>query len=94
VTDDVAGTSLDAYRIVSESAIWLPFYPMLALAIGITLALSSWNWDHQLKHVYALSLPVTRLEYSLLKMGAGAALAMLPVIGLWIGAHVASMSLE
>lgn len=93
VPDGMAGTPLEAYRVVSTGQVWLPFYPLLAAAIGITMALSAWNWDHQLKHVYALSLPLTRLEYSMLKMGAGAALTLLPIAGLWIGAHVASLSI-
>ena len=83
---------LDAYRIVSENQEWLMFYPLLAAGIGMTLALSAWNWDHQLKHVYALSLPLTRLEYTMLKMGAGAVLTLLPVAALWLGAHAASMA--
>jgi len=85
--------SLDAYRIVSQNQDFLMFYPLLALGVGITLALSAWNWDHQLKHVYALSLPVSRMEYTMLKMGAGAALALLPVAGLWLGAHLATMTI-
>lgn len=94
VPPGMEATSLEAYRIVSEFQLWLPFYPFLALAVGMTLALSSWNWDHQLKHVYALSLPVARWEYAMLKMGAGALLAMLPVAALWLGAHLAVASIE
>lgn len=84
--------SLEAYQIVREFQFWLPFFPLLAGAIGMTLALSSWNWDHQLNHVYALSLPLARWEYVMLKMGAGAALALLPAGAMWVGAHVATAS--
>ncbi|MDH3272441.1 MAG: hypothetical protein OEN56_13975, partial [Gemmatimonadota bacterium] len=73
---------------------WLPFFPVLAAAIGMTLALSAWNWDHQLNHVYALSLPITRWEYTLQKLLAGATLALIPALGLWLGAHVAVASIE
>ena len=93
VVSGMDATSLEAYRAVTESQLWLAFFPALAGAIGVTLALTSWNWDHQLRHVYALSLPVTRLEYTMLKMGAGVALAMIPAFALWIGAEVASASL-
>ena len=79
---------------VNEFQIFLPIFPLLACSIGITLALSAWNWDHQHKHVWALSLPLARWEYAMLKMGAGAVLAMLPVTALWIGAHIASASIE
>jgi len=83
-----------AYSLVADAALWLPFFPLLATAIGITLALSAWNWDHQIKHVYALSLPVSRWEYAMLKMGAGAVLALLPTTALWVGAHVAALSVD
>lgn len=89
-----SGTSLEAYRFMVGYELWLPAFPMLAAAIGITLALSAWNWDHQLNHVHALSLPMTRWEYSMLKMGAGAALAILPAAALWLGAHVAAASIS
>jgi hypothetical protein len=85
-------TSLSPYVVLDSLSTWLPFFPGLALAIGIILALSAWNWDHQLNHVYALSLPLTRMEYALLKMGAGAALALLPVAAMWLGANVAAAS--
>jgi hypothetical protein len=84
--------SMEAYRFLASYQVWLPYFPMLAAAVGGVLALTSWNWDHQLGHVYALSLPVTRWEYAMLKMGAGAALVLVPVAALWIGAHLASAS--
>ena len=86
--------SLDAYRIVGGVEAWLMFFPLLALAIGVTLALSSWNWDHQLNHVYALSLPLTRWEYTISKMAAGVTLALLPVLAMWLGTHLAAASLS
>lgn len=86
--------SMMAYRIVAEYQVWLPFFPLLAFATGITLALSAWNWDHQQGHVYALSLPLARWEYAMLKMGAGAALALIPAAALWLGAHVAAASVS
>lgn len=86
--------TLDAYRFVSEFPLWLPLFPVLAGLIGMTLGLSAWNWDHQLKHVYALSLPVGRSEYTMLKMGAGITLALLPTVGLWLGAHLAAASIS
>lgn len=86
--------SLEAYRFVTNFQAWLIFYPLLAAGIGITLALSAWNWDHQLNHVYALSLPITRWEYTLHKMLAGATLAAVPVVGMWLGSHAAVASIE
>jgi hypothetical protein len=70
----------------------LPIYPALAILTGVVLALTAWNWDHQMNHVYALSLPLARWEYAMLKMGAGAVLALIPTAAIWIGAQLASAS--
>lgn len=86
--------SLDAYRFVAGFESWLAFFPLLALAVGMTSALSAWNWDHQLKHVYALSLPMTRWEYTLHKLLAGMTLCLVPAAGLWIGANLAVSFIE
>jgi hypothetical protein len=91
VGDDPA-VSMEAYRFLASYQVWLPYFPMLAAAVGGVLALTSWNWDHQLGHVYALSLPVARWEYAMLKMGAGATLVLVPVAAMWVGAHLASAS--
>lgn len=85
---------LPSYAVVSNAQLFLPLFPILAFAIGMTLALSAWNWDHQHKHVWALSLPLARWEYVMLKMGAGAALALLPVAALWVGAQLASAAID
>jgi hypothetical protein len=94
VTPGESSATMEAYRMVNEFQVFLPAFPVLAAAIGGTLALSAWNWDHQQKHVWALSLPLARWEYAMLKMGAGAVLAMLPVTALWLGAHIAAASIE
>ena len=82
-----------AYAAVAGLSQWLPLFPVLAGAIGVTLGITAWNWDHQLNHVYALSLPLARWEYAMLKMGAGVALAFVPAAALWLGAHVAAASI-
>ncbi|HKJ03823.1 MAG TPA: hypothetical protein VJ997_15255 [Longimicrobiales bacterium] len=87
-----AGEDVMAYVLLGLNQSWLPLFPALAAAIGITLALSAWNWDHQLNHVYALSLPLPRWEFALLKMGAGAVLTTLPGVAFWLGAHLAASS--
>ncbi|MDH5757977.1 MAG: hypothetical protein OEZ65_00220 [Gemmatimonadota bacterium] len=79
--------------IIQGLQVWLPFFSALAAASGVVIALSSWNWDHQLNHVYALSLPVPRWRYALMKMGAGAVLTLFPAVALWVGAHLAAASI-
>ena len=73
---------------------WLPAFPALALTIGATAALNAWSWDHSTDHIYALSLPISRPRYAAMKMGAGALLVTVPAIALWIGALVASSSID
>lgn len=86
--------AVDAYRAVETFQVWLPVFPLLASGLGIMLALTAWNWDHQGNHVYALSLPVARWEYALLKLGAGTVLALLPVTALLAGCLLASASVS
>ena len=86
--------SMRVYQYMSEAQFWLPFFPALAALIGVTLALTAWNWDHRYNHVYALSLPLKRSEYTMLKMGAGVTLALLPVAAFWIGSHLAAATVQ
>ncbi|MEM7414207.1 MAG: hypothetical protein AAF389_01850 [Gemmatimonadota bacterium] len=88
------GTPLEAYQIIGELNTWLHWFPSLASALGILIGLSAWNWDHAHNHVYALSLPVSRFEYVLNKLLAGATLALIPFAGMWLGAHVASAAVD
>lgn len=83
-----------ALTIAEGMDLWLPLFPALAGALGATLALTAWNWDHQGGHVYALSLPVSRGRYALLKLGAGAALLLLPTAAFLAGAVLATASVE
>jgi hypothetical protein len=91
---DMTTAAAEAYRSVAAYRIWMPAYPLLAAGIGITLALSAWNWDHQLNHVYALSLPIARWRYAALKMGAGAILALVPATAFLVGAFTATAAVS
>lgn len=58
---------------------WGVGYALLAALAGLLVALAAWGHDHQGRHVYALSLPVTRARYTMLRFGAGA-LFLLPIV--------------
>lgn len=73
---------------------WLGFFPALAAIAGTAVAMGVWAWDGQAKHVYALSLPMTRQRYVLEKLGAGAVLLAIPVAALWFGSILATASME
>lgn len=64
---------------------WVLIFPLMAALLGVTVGLATWSWDHAAKHVYALSLPLRRREYAVLKFGTGAVLLTIPVAALMIG---------
>lgn len=66
--------------------------PGLALLAGLLLGIGAWAPDHAGKHVYALSLPVPRSMFVLLRFAAGATLIAAPVAALGVGALVATLA--
>jgi len=92
MSPDGSPVAMDTYQIVMGYQTWLTLFPLLAVALGAVLALTAWNWDHQLNHIYALSLPLERWQYVMLKMGAGVTLILLPASALWLGANLAAVS--
>lgn len=78
------------YRLMEQSSKAMT-YPLLALFTGVLLAWTTWTPDTQGNHVYALSLPVSRARYVLLRFGAGAALALSVVVGLFVSALTATL---
>jgi len=83
-----------AYRILAIERMWLPAFPLLAMTTGALLGVFVWSWDHRFNHVYALSLPLSRARYALLKMGAGALLLLGPALALGAGGFVATQAID
>jgi hypothetical protein len=95
---------LSSQQLNPENGYWTPmtaleglqslgvFYPALAGAAGLILAVTAWAADHRGRHVYALSLPLPRWLYALLRMGAGATLLLVPTAALGLGAAIASLA--
>jgi hypothetical protein len=69
-------------------------FPILAVILGLTLAVGAWSADHQAEHVYALTLPVPRWHYVLLRFGAGALLILPVVAAVGLGCAVALGSFD
>ena len=69
---------------------WGVLYPVLASAIALIVAMVAWTPDHRGRHVYALSLPLPRWHYALLRFAAGATLLAAPVLAVWLGGIVAT----
>jgi hypothetical protein len=80
-----AGTRVPPAMVIHMQGEWSFVFPFLALITGVMIALTAWSWDHQGRHVYALSLPVSRGRYSMLKLAAGMTMLLLPVIALAVG---------
>ena len=87
IADVVAptGTDLPPAMMIHMQGEWAGMFPLLALITGVMIALTAWSWDHQGRHVYALSLPVSRGHYAMIKFAAGMTLLLLPVIALGVG---------
>src|SRR5207247_2566146 len=71
---------LQAGELLQAVQSWGTLYPVLAAALGLLVAIATWAPDHRGRHVHALSLPLPRWRYVLLRFGAGAALLAAPVI--------------
>lgn len=81
----------DAFDMIVLMGVWTPMFPFMAAFTGISIALTAWVWDHNGRHIYALSLPVERWEYAMLKMAAGTLLLVVPAAALWLGAWLGSL---
>ena len=94
LTVQTAGTAdptwLDARALLAELQSWSQWYPLLALAIGLLAGTTAWTNDHRVRHVYALTLPLPRWHYVLLRYGAGLVLLVVPCITFAAGAALAS----
>jgi hypothetical protein len=84
--DQLGGANLAVLHFMDATSV---AFPILAGASGCGLALAAWTWDHRTNHVYALSLPLERWRYALMKMGAGTLLLLVLVVGLLLGSLVA-----
>jgi hypothetical protein len=67
------------------------YYQWLALFVAVIVAISAWQADGHRQHVYALSLPVPRWQFVLMRFGAGAALlgVVAAAVGLFGGVAAA-----
>jgi hypothetical protein len=69
---------------------WGMLYPILGATLALLIAALAWAADDRGRHVYALSLPLPRWHYALLRFGAGLVLLAAPVVAVWIGGILAT----
>lgn len=60
-------------------------YAVLAAAAGLIVAVFAWSADHKGRHVYALSLPISRARYAAMRYGSGILFLLVPAAGVLIG---------
>lgn len=71
---------------------WGALYPILAAALGLLVAIAAWAADHRGRHIHALTLPVPRWRYVLLRFAAGMVLLAAPIAAMLLGASLAVMT--
>lgn len=81
-------------RFLIELQLWGLFYPALAALAAVILAAAVWASDRRGHHIYALLLPIPRWRYVLLRYLAGLMLLLPVVLALWLGAVIATASLD
>ncbi|HET7248683.1 MAG TPA: hypothetical protein VFI79_02465, partial [Gemmatimonadales bacterium] len=64
-------SALKPGELLSIVQAWGVLYPILAATIGLLVAIATWAPDHRGRHVLALSLPLPRWRYVLLRFTAG-----------------------
>lgn len=81
--------ALQAQELLRAVQAWGSLYPLLAAALGLLVAIMAWAADHRGRHVHALTLPVPRWQYVLLRFGAGLLLLGAPIVAVLIGSSLA-----
>jgi hypothetical protein len=92
--NDAGASGFQINLLLLIAANWAPAYPLLAAGAGMLLGLTAWSADHRGRHVYARSLPISRMQFVFLRYAAGLVLLLAPVVGLWLGAVVSSISVD
>src|SRR5437016_4732612 len=81
---------LQAGELLQAVQSWGTLYPVLAAALGLLVAIATWAPDHRGRHVHALSLPLPRWRYVLLRFGSGVTLLVGPILAVLVGALLAT----
>lgn len=88
------GIAVEAYMLLQSAGSASPAFPLLAIVAGVGIAVGAWQQDHDGGHIYALTLPLPRWHYALLRLAAGFALLLPVVIALGLSSTVVSAGIE
>lgn len=84
--------ALQAQDLLHAVQSWGTLYPLLAAALGLLVAITTWAADHRGRHVHALTLPLPRWRYVLLRFAAGMTLLAAPIVAVLMGAVLAAVT--
>ena len=84
--------ALQAQDLLHAVQSWGTLYPLLAAALGLLVAITTWAADHRGRHVHALTLPLPRWRYVLLRFAAGMTLLAAPIVAVLMGAVLAALT--
>ncbi len=87
------GNATSAQELLRQVGSWGSVYPLFAAGLGLLLAISAWAPDHRGRHIHALSLPIPRWRYVLLRYAAGWCLLAPAVLALLAGALMVQASI-
>lgn len=73
------GVASESFAVLEAAGRVSMYYPMLSCAVGLIIGPAGWQTDQEHGHVYALSLPIPRWHYALLRLTTGV-LLVLPVV--------------
>ncbi|HEX3866274.1 MAG TPA: hypothetical protein VHV78_05945 [Gemmatimonadaceae bacterium] len=85
-----ATESISAFVAAMQS--WGVAYAVAAAGLGLITAIAAWGYDHRLRHVYALSLPVARWRYVAMRFGAGLVMLAPPIVALFASCEIVAHS--
>ncbi len=84
--------ALQAQDLLRAVQSWGTLYPLLAAGLGLLVAIATWTADHRGRHVHALTLPLPRWRYVLLRFAAGMTLLAVPIAAVSVGALLAAFT--
>lgn len=84
----------DSLQVMDGFAALGPMLGFLALMGPFVLAALPWGIDHETKHVYPLSLPITWQRWVAMRFAAGAITLLVPALALYLGSRLTLGMLE
>jgi hypothetical protein len=84
--------ALQAQELLRAVQSWGTLYPLLAATLGLLVAGATWAADHRGRHVHALTLPLPRWRYVVLRFAAGMTLLAIPIIAVLLSASLAVLA--